>query len=130
MLLRMSRFICLWIFVLIILSPSIPASAQGSGIIPSTPMADGAVVHIVGDGETLAGIAEAYGVSMITIRELNGLAPDSTLIFPGQKLIIQLAPTPTLTPTITPVTPRPPRAPRRQPVPPCPASPPRPRSIR
>ncbi len=74
-------------------------------------MADGAVVHIVGDGETLAGIAEAYGVSMITIREMNGLAPDSTLIFPGQKLIIQLAPTPTLTPTITPVTPRPTRTP-------------------
>ncbi len=111
MLLRMPRILWPALLALVVLIISTPVAAQEGGIIPSTPMADGAIVHIVGDGETLAGIAAAYGVSMDTIRQLNGLAPDSTIIFPDQKLIIQLAPTPTLTPTITPVTPRPTRTP-------------------
>lgn len=111
MLNRMSRFFWLVLLALFLVTAPVHAQDGTGGIVPSTPMADGAIVHFVGDGETLAGIAAAYGVSMNTIRELNGLAPDSTLIFPGQKLIIQLAPTPTLTPTITPVTPRPTRTP-------------------
>lgn len=83
-------------------------------IVVSTPMEDGAIVHFVSEGETMAAIAEAYGVSMDEIRSLNGLAPTSTLIFPGEKLIIRLAPTVTITPTITPVTPRPTRTPTPQ----------------
>lgn len=93
-----------------IAQPAAASEAQ-QRIITSTPMADGAIVHFVADGETLASIAEAYGVSMIEIRALNGLAPDSSSIFPDQKLIIRLAPTLTITPTITPVTPRPTRSP-------------------
>jgi hypothetical protein len=113
MLLRMPRILWLAMLALLVLIISTPVAAQdgSGGIVASTPMADGAIVHFVADGETLAGIAAAYAVSMDTIRQLNGLAPDSTIIFPGQKLIIMLAPTPTLTPTITPVTPRPTRSP-------------------
>jgi hypothetical protein len=74
-------------------------------------MADGAIVHIVEDGENLASIAEVYGVSMADIRGLNGMAPTSNLIFPGQKLIIRLPLPPTETPTLTPSVPRPTRTP-------------------
>jgi hypothetical protein len=113
MLQRSSRFllICVVMFALIAIAQPAAANEAQQGIITSTPMADGAIVHFVADGETLAGIAEAYGVSMDEIRGLNGLAPDSSSIFPDQKLIIRLAPTVTVTPTITPVTPRPTRSP-------------------
>ncbi len=93
------------------LARPVAAAELSQGIPVSTPMEDGAIVHIVADGENLAGIAEAYGISMDEIRGLNGMAPTSNLIFPGQRLIIRLAPTVTITPTITPVTPRPTRTP-------------------
>jgi LysM repeat protein len=106
---RMMRWICSGLLGLALLVATVPATVRASSnaIVPSTPDADGGIVHIVGDGETLAGIAEAYGVSMDTIRALNGMDADSTIIYPGDRLIIKLAPTPTLTPTITPVPPRP-----------------------
>ena len=78
-------------------------------IITVTPMADGAIVHIVQQDETLATISEAYGVNMADIRALNGMAATSNLIFPGQKLIMRLALPPTETPTRTATQPRPTR---------------------
>jgi hypothetical protein len=80
-------------------------------IITVTPMADGSIVHIVQEGENLASIAEAYNVSMSDIRGMNGMAPSSNLIFPGQRLIIRLPLPPTETPTITPTIPKPTRTP-------------------
>ena len=90
-----------------------PVYAEGfqQGIVTATPQPDGSIVHIVQEGETLATLAEIYGVSMAEIRALNGLAPTANLIFPGQRLIIRLAPTATVTPTITPTVPRPTRTP-------------------
>ena len=112
MLQRSSRLLIICLLLVAVIAIAQPAAAsEAQQIITSTPMDDGAIVHIVADGETLAGIAEAYGVSMVELRALNGLAPDSSSIFPDQKLIIRLAPTVTITPTITPVTPRPTRSP-------------------
>lgn len=80
-------------------------------ILTSTPQPDGSIVHIVQDGENLASIAEAYGVTMADIRGMNGMAPTSNLIFPGQTLIIRLPLPPTETPTMTPSVVRPTRTP-------------------
>lgn len=88
-----------------------PYMAPPMDIVTSTPMADGAIVHIVQQDETLATISSAYGISMADLRSLNAMAPTSNLIYPGQKLIIRLAQPPTATPTATATVPRPTRTP-------------------
>jgi hypothetical protein len=98
------------IFNLVTGSPAVQA-AWPAQILTSTPMPDGAIVHIVQEGENLASIAEAYGASMPDIRALNGMAPTSNLIFPGQSLIIRLPLPATETPTPTITVPRPTRTP-------------------
>jgi uncharacterized protein YkwD/LysM repeat protein len=71
-------------------------------MIPNTPNSDGSITYIVQSGDTLLGIAIAYGISLNDILTLNGLTAKS-LIYSGQKIIIRTAytPTPTL-PTLTP----------------------------
>ena len=74
--------------------------------VPNTPNADGSIIHIVHKGDTILGIALAYGVSVAEILKLNGLTAKS-IIYPEQKIAIRIAftPTPTLpteTPTILP----------------------------
>jgi LysM repeat protein len=68
----------------------------------STPNPDGSVIHIVRSGQTLIGIAKAYGVLVPEIKDLNNLTSDD--IYVGDKLIIRLAstPGPTTTGTATP----------------------------
>jgi LysM repeat protein len=90
----------------------------GPGALPqeaitSTPGADGSIVHIVKTDESVASIAETYGISITELRALNSLNGSSTMIFPGQKLIIRVAQPPTETPTFTPTVPRPTRTPTR-----------------
>ncbi len=65
----------------------------------STPGENGAIIHIVGYGQTLWGIARSYGVSVDDIRRLNGMAADSTLINLGQQLLIRPASTVTPVPS-------------------------------
>jgi len=55
----------------------------------STPNQDGSVVHVVGYGQTLWGIAVSYGVSVDDIRRLNNIASDSTVIQTGQQMLIR-----------------------------------------
>ncbi len=55
----------------------------------SVPDEDGSILHIVHYGETLWGIAQSYGVTVDDIQRLNGIADGSTLIHPGQQLLIQ-----------------------------------------
>ena len=52
------------------------------------PIADTAVYHTVSSGETLLSIAKKYGVSVITIANLNNIN-DVNKIYPGQKLKIK-----------------------------------------
>ena len=60
-------------------------------LITATPDGNGALVHAVGYGQSLWSIAIAYGVKIDEIRTLNGLAPGSTDIYAGQKLVIRQA---------------------------------------
>ena len=58
------------------------------GVTLATPMADGTVKHTVLYGQALASIAEAYGITIDTLRSLNDMAADSTVIWPEQELLI------------------------------------------
>lgn len=78
---------------------------QVAPVITSTPKPDGSIIHPVQFGQALLTIAQAYGLSIDQLKKLNNLGSD--VIFEGQKLIIRVSSTPTLTPTIT-QTPRPP----------------------
>jgi uncharacterized protein YkwD len=65
------------------------------------------VVHVVQAGETLVGIAQAYGLKAAEVKTVNGIT-DADLIIVGQELIMPLdAPvtprTPTPPPTDTPI---------------------------
>lgn len=62
----------------------------------------GPLIHTVEAGQTLLGIALAYGVELETLLELNGLQTTS-IIHPGDQILIRpAAPTPTPSPTSTP----------------------------
>jgi len=77
------------------------------------PQPDGSIIHQVGYGQTLWGIADVYAVKLEDIVNLNPLITDDLMIYEGQKLLIALAPlhTATLPVTETPIpttaTPRP-----------------------
>jgi len=65
------------------------------------------VVHVVQAGETLVGIAQAYGLQAADIEAVNGVA-DADLIVVGQELVLPLAApaaprTPIPPPTDTPI---------------------------
>lgn len=91
-------------------TPSVVAdsAAVTPGVTPTsvvqvaTPSADGSITHKVGAGQTLITIAEAYGVSLAELFELNGMNKDS-VIYPGDELVIRASftPTPTSPPTKT-----------------------------
>jgi len=66
----------------------------------STPRGDGAIIHTVGFGQSLIGIANTYDVELNQILQLNNLTLES-IIHPGDKITIVVGSTPTVTPTIT-----------------------------
>ncbi len=63
-------------------------------LVVSTPQPDGSLIHVVGYGQSLIGIAGAYSVSVTDLATLNNINPDQ--IYAGQKLIIHPAITPTV----------------------------------
>ena len=65
----------------------------------ATPKPDGSIIHTVQSGQTLEGIAKAYGLSVAQLKELNYLTGDA--IYVGDTLLIQQASTPGPTSTIT-----------------------------
>jgi LysM repeat protein len=92
-------------------SNSAPAAqaATVAPILPATvtPQADGSIIHTVRVDETLINIALAYNIPLKDLLALNNLTTES-VIYPGEKLIIRKASTPTPTPAITSTyTPRP-----------------------
>lgn len=58
-----------------------------AAIATSTPAADGSVRHTVQAGQTLWGIALAYGVTVAQLRQWNGLG-ERDVILPGQTLLV------------------------------------------
>jgi len=78
----------------------------------STPQADGKVYHIVRAGQSLWSIAIAYKTRIDALISANNLAPNNTIIYENQKLLILTAtgtppPTPSGTPDLTRQTPTP-----------------------
>jgi len=94
-----------------------PAPQDIVPVTPSTPEADGSIIHEVQYGQTLWMIVEAYGVDRDELVRLNNLSGTNPILFPGQKLIIRLAPTPTITPTFTSTLRPPTRTPTLSPTP-------------
>ena len=83
--------------------PTVTSEPYINPIITSTPAADGTIIHIVQYGQTLYGIAEAYGISFTDLLNLNGLTEDSVIYPDEQLLIVQgTGETPTPTATVTP----------------------------
>jgi LysM repeat protein len=89
------------------LTPSVGSSPAGGPtvavpipiktLVPSTPLADGKVIHIVKPGETLWLIAISYKVKIIDLRKWNNLS-DTEDIYPGNKLFIKIS---DMSPTMT-----------------------------
>jgi uncharacterized protein YkwD len=84
-------------------TPGLPSTLVFEPIIVSTSMPDGAVYHIVGYGQSLIGIAGAYGLSVDDLATLNNINPDQ--IYAGQTLLIRAAVTPSPTTEPTPIAP-------------------------
>jgi len=99
--------------------PALP-SRTAEVIMPvqtATAIENGAIYHIVQPGQTLTMIANAYGVTLANLLALNGISPDTPVIYAGQKLLIQPAPTATISPTPTNTSPPPTRTPKSSPTP-------------
>ncbi|MGB4595890.1 MAG: LysM peptidoglycan-binding domain-containing protein [Anaerolineaceae bacterium] len=80
-------------------------------IITHPPAQNGNIIHIVGPGETLWGIAVSYGVTMDEIRSLNEMGNDEITIYDRQELFIRqvkVATTPTRAETTLTSMPTPP----------------------
>jgi LysM repeat protein len=71
-------------------------------LVTMTPRPDGSIVHIVGYGQTLWEIAQAYGVTVDQLRAWNNLPEGSSDIYAGDKLLVWPAgaahPSPTANP--------------------------------
>ncbi len=67
-------------------------------VVPSTPAADGRIIHVVEPYHNLTTISEAYKVPLQTILALNGIQSDSVLRI-GQELLIYPG---DITPSATP----------------------------
>lgn len=84
-----------------------PAGEFVWGVSTTTPEPNGAIYHVVQEGQALESLARAYGVSLSDLRALNNLQPNEG-IFIGDVLLIRPAHTPTPTmeipPSPTPVT--------------------------
>lgn len=67
-----------------------------------TPAEDGSITHVVQSGQTLWNIAITYDVKILDLVGLNpGLSAEKPVVYPGQKIIIRMPFTPTISPTIT-----------------------------
>lgn len=68
-----------------------------------TPAADGKYYHTVGSGESLSWIADLYEIAVNDLIAWNGLSVAS-VIQPNDRLLLQVTPPPTETPTPGPAT--------------------------
>ena len=68
-----------------------------------TPESDGKYYHTINSGETLSWIAQLYEINLADLLAWNGLNA-SSIIHPGEKLVLKVTPPATITPTPVPVT--------------------------
>ena len=69
-----------------------------------TPAADGKYYHTVGEGQNFSWIAEYYGIALEDLLRWNNMTVNYTL-WAGEKLLLNVTPPATITPTPSPVTP-------------------------
>jgi LysM repeat protein len=67
--------------------PTSPPPAVASFVQPQAPQADGSIVHTVMSGDTLAGIAFAYGVTVDQLMAQNNIS-NARFISVGQEILI------------------------------------------
>ncbi len=102
----------------LVISPgNVTPSATLSAIQKLTPEADGKYYHTVSSGETLSWIAAVYDVPLIDLMSWNGLN-NTSVIRPGQKLLLAITPPATVTFTPGPATITPSPSPTLSPLPP------------
>ncbi len=66
------------------------ASAVAAVVMPQGERGDGSIVHTVRTGDTIAGIAVAYNITIPELLQLNGMTmDDARYIYPGQELVVQ-----------------------------------------
>ena len=80
-----------------------PNPAPADPIEKLTPASDGKYYHIIQSGETLSWIADLYKVKVTDLMAWNGLNA-SSILQPKQKLLLQVTPPATQTPTPGPAT--------------------------
>src|SRR5512133_581708 len=95
------RRVSTWIALLLLLACLLPwrqVAAQDSAtpnplgpLVTATAHENGAIFHIVGDGQTLWAIAQAYNITVDQIRVWNNIAVDSNDIYVGEKLLVRPA---------------------------------------
>ncbi len=68
-------------------APAIPAAP----VVVAAPNADGTVIHVVQQGQTLWDLAVTYGVPLADLLALNYLTEDA-LLHPGDSILIRLGP--------------------------------------
>ena len=73
-----------------------PTAVAYDPFVVSTPRGDGAIIHVVGYGQTLVGIANTYEVEVADLLTLNGLTLDS-VIYPGEEIVIRAGSRATIT---------------------------------
>lgn len=73
-------------------TPTVPAEPTETPTPTATPTPTGPIEHTVQDGETLSGIADAYGVALDDIVLFNDFADAEVIIFVGQIIEIPTDP--------------------------------------
>jgi LysM repeat protein len=68
---------------------ALPNGAPAAAPAPS-PSQPEITKHVVATGETVSGIAAAYGLDVASVLSANGLGP-SSLIFPGESIVLPLS---------------------------------------
>ena len=92
-----------------------------------TPAADGKYYHVVKEGQNASWIAGYYGVSLADLMAWNAMN-NTTVLYPGDRLLLQVTPPATVTPPPLPPTPTPQPSPTTAPtrtatfIPPTPTS--------
>ncbi|NPV75129.1 MAG: LysM peptidoglycan-binding domain-containing protein [Anaerolineae bacterium] len=85
-----------------------PTLAPVNPMQTATPAEDGSIIHVIQPGQTLWNVAIAYGVKILDLAALNpGISVEKPIVYPGQKIVVRLAftPTPSLIPSQTPLPP-------------------------